>query len=233
MTLITHIAEVRRESLRANVVRLDLGGTLFPFVAGQAILAGATPGTGRTPYSLACSPRQSLDSGCLELLVTVDPTGTAGRHLGDLARGSAVAVDGPLGSFTLAAHRRARRLLFIAGGTGIAPLRAMLWDALTWDAPPDIDVLYSARTPEEFAYVDELSALHTAGRIRLRRTVTRGAGDDWDGGRRRIDRNLLASLVDPLSTVCLVCGPDSFVDDVPTWLYALAVPASRVLREEY
>ena len=41
-----------------------------------------------------------------------------------------VSVDGPLGSFTFPDHPRERRFVFIAGGTGIAPLRSMLWHAL-------------------------------------------------------------------------------------------------------
>ena len=233
VTLTTHIADVRRETPRAALVRLDLGGAPFPYVAGQAVMAGLASGTDRAPYSLASPPQQAARTGCLELLVKVDQKGRAGKHLGSLEPGSAIAVKGPFGTFTLASHADARRLLLIAGGTGIAPLRAMLYDALAWAAPPDICLVYSARTPDDFAFVPELRQLRDEGRITLKRTVTRGAGDDWKGCRRRIDTDLLSPLVSPASTVCLVCGPDSLVEDVPRWLLELGVPAGRIRREEY
>ena len=84
--------------------------------------------------------------------------------------------------------------MFIAGGTGIAPLRAMLQQALRL---PDsrIGLLYSARTAAEFAYEDELRALAAEGRIELRQAVTREAPGGWAGMRRRIGREDLAPLV--------------------------------------
>lgn len=231
--VITHITDVRPETGRAVLVRLDLDGAAFPFVAGQAVLAGLAERPDRKPYSLACAPHQARETGCLELLVQIDAKGRAGRHLASLDRGAAVEVNGPTGSFTLEGRHAERRLLFVAGGTGIAPLRAMLWDALGWDAVPEIDLLYSARTPDDFAFISELRRLHTDGRIRLRQTATRGAGPDWSGSRRRIDRDLLASVVVPGTTLCLVCGPDSLVEDVPAMLGDLGVPPARVRREEY
>ena len=233
MTLISSIQNVRREGERAAVVLLDLGGAAFPFTAGQAVMAGLADRPDRKPYSIACSPAQARESGCLELLVKVDQKGRAGRHLGGLEPGLAVAVEGPMGRFTLDGARSARRLLFVAGGTGIAPLRSMMHAALAWDEPPAIAVVYSARTPDDLVFRPELLRLHAESRIRLRQTVTRAAGSDWKGLRRRIDRELLAEVIEPSSTVCLVCGPDSLVQDVPAMLRELGVPPDRIRREEY
>jgi NAD(P)H-flavin reductase len=233
VTLTTSIKDVRREAARASLVRLDLAGVSFPFVAGQAVMAGFAGQPDRKPYSIACSPAQARTSGCLELLVKVDQHGRAGRQFGDLQAGRLVDVEGPMGTFSLADARPPSPLLFVAGGTGIAPLRSMMWAALEGDAAPDITMLYSARTPEEFAFLSELRRLHAEGRIRLRLTATRGADAGWTGGRRRIDRALLADLAAPSSTLCLVCGPDSLVAAVPALLRELGIPADRVRREEY
>ena len=233
MTTTTYITDVRREAARASLVRLDLGGAAFPFVAGQAVLAGFAGQPDRKPYSIACSPAQARETGCLELLVTVDQQGRVGRHFGDLQAGTPIDVTGPMGTFSIGGARASSPLLFVAGGTGIAPLRSMLWSALEDDAAPDITLLYSARAPDEFAFLPELRRLHGEGRIRLRLTTTRGADHGWAGGRRRIDRALLSELAGPGSTVCLVCGPDSLVADVPALLRELGVPADRIRREEY
>ena len=58
-----------------------------------------------------------------------------------------------------------RPLLFIAGGTGIAPLRSMIRHALRDRAcRAALELLYSARTPQDFAYLGELRALWRGGR---------------------------------------------------------------------
>jgi ferredoxin-NADP reductase len=233
VTLITFITDVRREAARAAAVRLDLTGADFPFVAGQAVMAGRAGQPDRKPYSIACSPAQALESGCLELLVKVDQQGRGGRHFGELDRGTAIELKGPTGRFSLAGASASSPLLFVAGGTGIAPLRSMMWSALERESHPAMTLVYSARTPDAFAFLAEFRQLHAAGRIRLRLTATRGAGHGWTGGRRRIDCDMLAELVDPSSTVCLVCGPDSLVADVPAILRDLGVPADRIHREDH
>ena len=101
--------------------------------------------------------------------------------------------------------------MFIAGGTGIAPLRAMLRHAL---ASPTRRSACSAapRTPDEFAYEDELRALAGNGRIELRQTVTRATDDGvWTGARGRIGRADLQPLVHNPATLCFICGPPALV----------------------
>ena len=130
------------------------------------------------------------------------PTEIRARDL-RLEPGTLVDVDGPLGRFTFPAHPSERRFLFIAGGTGISPLRAMLHHAL--NVPHDeIGLLFSARTPAEFAYEQEFRALAEAHRIELELRVTREVGDDWDGVRGRLGRERF-SAARPRSRDALLC----------------------------
>jgi ferredoxin-NADP reductase len=143
-----------------------------------------------------------------------------------------VDVEGPLGRFTFPARPVERRFLFIAGGTGIAPLRSMLGHALR--VPHDeIGLLFSARTPAEFAYEQELRALADAGRIELQLRVTREAQDGWSGARGRIGRDDLAPLVHGRATLCFVCGPPLLVQEIPLLLEELGVPRERIKKEEW
>lgn len=224
------IRDVRAATPRARSVRLDLGGRAFPYVAGQAVLIATHGATKRQPYSIAASPEDARRDDCLELLVGVDAEGRPGPHL-VLDRGTPVDVEGPLGSFTFPPQPRERRFVFIAGGSGIAPLRAMLHHAL---AIPhrEVGVFYSARTPAEFAYQEELRALADAGQIELRQTVTRTVGDDWRGARGRIDRAELQRLIHDPETLCFVCGPPSLVEDMPKLLSEIGIPRQRIRIEE-
>ena len=73
----------------------------------------------------------------------------------------------------------------------------MMWEMLATRGDIDISLIYSARSPEEFAFRDELAALATEGRIDLRLTITRDPGTDWTGGRGRADEALIQSMLKP------------------------------------
>jgi ferredoxin-NADP reductase len=225
------IREVVSATPRARVVRLDLDGHAFPFLAGQAVLVGAAGAERRKPYSIANAPEDAERDGYLELLVGVDESGSAGAHL-PLESGTAVAVDGPAGRFTFPAEPSERRFVFVAGGTGIAPLRAMIRHALRLDHA-QLGLLYSARTPLEFAYEEEFRALEREGRLELRLTVTRDTTDAWTGTRGRIGRGELTPLVHDPATLCFVCGPPALVDDIPRLLSELGIPRERIRKEEW
>jgi glycine betaine catabolism B len=226
------IREVFPATPRARTVRINLAGTPFPYLAGQAVLIASHGTERRRPYSIAAAPEDAEREDCLELLVGVDAEGSAGPHL-SLDRGTLVDVEGPVGRFTFPPEPTERRFLFIAGGTGISPLRAMLHHALL--VPHDeIGLLFSARTPAEFAYEPELRALAVAGRIELELRVTREVGqDDWTGSRGRLRREDLAPLVHGRATLCFVCGPPALVQEIPQFLDELGVPRERIRTEEW
>src|SRR5437762_973066 len=119
------IREGRHGAPRARVLRLDPHGQPFDYAPGQAVLVGTHGQPKRRPYSIAAAPADMRRDGWLELLIGVESDGQPGDHL-TLAPGALVDVEGPLGSFTFPAAPVERRFVFIAGGTGIAPLRAVL-----------------------------------------------------------------------------------------------------------
>ena len=232
MALLTlPVCEVRTETPRTRVVHVSLAGGPFAFDAGQAVYVGLHGQPQRKPYSIACSPEQARDTGALELLVQVGADGSAGAHLGVPAPGVQVDVDGPSGAFRFPDSPTEARFLFVAGGTGIAPLRAMLRHALAAFPRREASLIYSARSADEFAYGEEMRELARDGRIRLLETVTRPGTAEWAGTRGRITRAQIASLVAGGPTLCLVCGPPALVRDVTAWLGVLGVSKQRILAE--
>ena len=226
------IREVLPATSRAKVVRIGLNGTLFPYLPGQAVLVGSHGRGQRRPYSIADAPENARRDDCLELLVGTDGDGREGPDL-TLVNGALLDVEGPVGRFTFPEHPDERRFLFIAGGTGISPLRAMLRHALN-EPHREIGLLYSARTPGEFAYEQELRMLAEGKQIELELRVTRDvAPDEWAGSRGRLARTDLAPLVHDRETLCFVCGPPALVEDIPKALEELGVPSRRIRREEW
>jgi len=225
------IREVLRATPRARIVRLDLEGRRFEYAPGQAVLIAAHGAGTRWPYSIAGAPEDAARDGWLELLVGVDANGETGHRL-PLEHGAAIDVEGPVGTFTFPPNPDEQRFVFIAGGTGIAPLRAMLRHAL---AIPhrEVGLVYSARTPEEFAFQDELRTLARDGRIELRQTITRDSASLWEGGRGRIGRAELQPLVHDPATLCFICGPTALVDDTQRLLQEIGVARERIKIEEW
>jgi phenol hydroxylase P5 protein len=218
---------------RTRIISADLGEREFEFVAGQAVFAGLAESTVRRPYSIACSPSQSRRSRVIELLVQIDDHAAPDPHLERAAVGTLLRIEGPFGTFSLPDGVRTEPLLLIAGGTGIAPLRSMMWNILESQPGRDISVLYSARGPEEFAYGEELAHLQAAGRIVLVRTVTRDTGSDWDGSRGRMNRALIGTMLKTPATQCVICGPAALVADATEILKSHGVAETLILTETY
>jgi ferredoxin-NADP reductase len=223
------IRDVLPATPRARIVRLDLGNLAFEYLAGQAVRVGA-PGERRRPYSLAASPEDARRDRCLELLVGAAPD--APESAPPFEPGRRVEVEGPLGSFTFPPAPAERRFVFIAGGTGIAPLRSMLRHALAIPHQ-EIGLFYSARTPDDFAYGQEFLALAADGRLQLRLTVTRSMDEKWPGSRGRFGRAALEPLVHDPATLCFVCGPPAFVTQISTALDELGIGRARIRKEEW
>src|SRR5919198_1121614 len=143
----------RRATPTSRVLRLAVEDHPFAYRAGQAAWLRVDTERERTPYSIASSPEETSRHRWLEFLVKTDKSSRFGAHVDELRRGSTVLVHGPIGTFVFPDAPSERRFLFIAGGTGIAPLRSMLRHAIDANVPGRKTLLYSARTPDEFAYL--------------------------------------------------------------------------------
>ena len=186
---------------------------------------------------MASATEDAAQDGCIEFLVKVDSHERWGEGFSPLSRGTRLAVRGPFGQFTFPDNPVERSFLFIAGGTGIAPLRSMIRHARASGYQGSYRLLYSARTPDDFAYLAELRGMARRGELQLRLTATRGGPEDgkarWRGNRGRIAPAQIAPLVDDPATLCFVCGPAAMVDDVPRMLGELGIDRSRIKVEEW
>ena len=218
---------------RAHIIRLDLQGHSFAYLAGQAAYLQPQGADKRRPYSIASAPEETAQHGLIEFLVQTSNDASSGLTPELIRPGTPVALEGPLGSFTFPPHPRERRFLFIAGGTGIAPLRSMVWHALLAERDGRVSLIYSVRSPEEFAYMEEFQRLEDDGRIDFRHTVTRTAAEGWLGRQGRIDVQCLDGLVEPGETLCFVCGPPALIGEIRPQLMELGVSADQIRIENW
>jgi len=106
------------------------------------------------PFSLSAAPNGRF------LRLTVKASGDHSGGLGRLRPGVCVLAEGPYGAFT-ATSRRRRGVLLLAGGVGVAPLRALL-EALP-AGPGRVDLIYRASTPDEVLFPHELAGSPARG----------------------------------------------------------------------
>jgi ferredoxin-NADP reductase len=227
------VAAVTPATPSTRIVRLDLGGRAFSYEAGQAAMIGVAGRVERVPYSIASAPAESREHGAIDFLIKVEPSGRWGHQFDGIAPGMRLGVRGPSGSFVLPQAPDERRFLFIAGGTGIAPIRAMIRQGLITGQPGHRKLLYSAKTTDDFAYLPELSEMAKHDGLVLRLHVTREAPIEWRGERGRIGAAQLAPLIDDAATLCFVCGPQAMVADVPVMLAELGIDRRRIRVEEW
>jgi NAD(P)H-flavin reductase len=226
------VRDFLRATPRTHVVRLALGERPFPYRAGQAVWLGLHGRPVRKPYSIASAPEQAARDRALEFLVQIESDEEV-SHFVELREGSLLDVEGPMGGFVFPDNPASRSFLFIAGGTGIAPLRAMIWHALMTVDGARVSLLYSARDRDEFAYAPELRGLAREGRVRLIETVTRTADRAWTGQRGRMTRGHLQPLLDDRETLCFLCGPPALTAHATAMLGDLGIPPAQIRTETW
>lgn len=120
-------------------------------------------------------------------------------------------------------------LVFVAMGTGVAPLRSALRHALKHkDEYGKLVVLYGARTPAHFCYADETEGWEQAG-VELRQVVSRPDGHDWSGPTGYVQSLLDHIVPDLASPVALVCGSREMIDQTRDRLLQMGFAPEAIL----
>lgn len=172
------------------------------------------------PYSLSAAPRDNL------LRITVRTVGDHTAGLARLRRGDRVWVEGPYGALTVDRRRR-RKVLLLAGGVGITPLRA-LFESMPGTSG-DLSLIYRAHAREDLALWGELKDIADHRGANLWYIVNRD-----DGSRPELTA---AALTDRLPDLAkhdiFICGPTGLTDEWRRLLRSAGVPERRIHHESF
>ena len=120
-------------------------------------------------------------------------------------------------------------LVFVAMGTGVAPLRSALRHVLKRkDDFGELVVLYGARTPDDFCYRDETEGWKEAG-VELRQVISKPDGHDWSGPTGYVQSLLDHVLPDLKSPVALICGSLEMIEQTRDRLEQMGFKPDDVL----
>ncbi|WP_410608230.1 ferredoxin reductase [Amycolatopsis sp. lyj-109] len=224
--LTARLVAIRDETATARTLRFAVPG--WPgHLAGQHADLRLTAEDGYTAqrsYSLSAP----ADGEFVELTVQLVPDGEVSPYLvRDIEVGDEVEVLGPLGGWFVWRPEQPGPVLLIGGGSGIAPLRAMLRARSA--ASPPFRLLYSVRTPSDGYFAGELDGPEVTV------LYTREAPDGVERTPHRIDVADLTAYGLPAAEepTCYVCGPTSFVETVTGLLIDAGHDPARVRAERF
>lgn len=230
------VVETRGETARVRTIVLDVPG--WPgHSAGQHVDLRLTAADGyqaQRSYSIASPPE---DGSRVALTVERLDGGEVSPFLVDeLRSGDRIEMRGPIGGYFRWAADDGGPLMLVAGGSGVAPLMAMLRHRRAGGSSVPARLLYSARSLDDVIYRDELEqrAAHDDG-LTVTLTLTRAQPPGWSGARRRIDVDMLAETVWAVADgpLCYVCGPTPLVEAVAQGLVTLGHEPQRIRTERF
>ena len=171
------------------------------------------PGGVRRAYSVANAPRAD---GQLSLLIRRVKNGQMSAYWFDKAKaGDLLRLNGPLGTFHLR-RNRAKELIFLATGTGIAPIRGFLGATLPASWNPKIRVYWGNRTEQDIVWDD----------TRFIPVLSR-ADAEWSGRRGYVQAALTDDGFDAGTSTVYACGSPTMIRDAHRLLMTAGLPTEN------
>jgi ferredoxin-NADP reductase len=195
--------------------------------------------TGEDGYQAQRSYSIASASETPDLMLTVERIGegeVSPYLTNELRIGDRFELRGPVGGYFVWHVAVGGPLFLIGGGSGIAPLMAMLRHRSAARSTSPAILLYSSRTFEDIIYRDEFDRLAAPGNgLTVVHTLTRAQPAGWTGGTRRIDRDMLTTFGFPASACarCFVCGPTSLVEATARSLLSLGHERNLIKTERF
>lgn len=194
----------------------------FSFLPGQFVMI-EVPGYGEIPISISSSTSQK---GYLELCIREAGLVTGVLHRA--RRGAIVGLRGPFGTYFPMEEMKGHHVLLIAGGLGLAPLRAPIF--YVTERRPDygeVHIFYGARDESQLLFDYQYEQWRRIDGVDLRIILERPP-EGWTG-----DVGLVTKLLDEVEvpmdrTYAIVCGPPVMFKFVCRKLSEMGMPMHRM-----
>jgi predicted ferric reductase len=171
------------------------------------------------PFSLSAAPDGAT------FRITAKSVGDHTARMRTIPVGTRVVTEGPFGDFTERSRRR-EKVLLVAGGIGITPVRALLEQM-----NGDVVAIYRVLAPEDIVFADELEELRRTRGMSLHYVIGDHATDE---GSSLLSPEHLGELVPDLAErEVYLCGPPAMISVTEKRLRAAGVPRRRLHVERF
>jgi ferredoxin-NADP reductase len=220
---IATVSRIKDETPRVKSFCFDLP-MWMPHLPGQHYDVRLTAPDGyhaQRSYSVSSSP---LDEGQIELTIDLLDDGEVSPYFHEVVQeGDQVELRGPFTSYFV--WRGESPVLLVGGGSGVAPLMAMLRHRRRTMPELDMRLVYSVRYADDVIYADEIGADAVL-------TYTREAPEGWSGHTGHIDADLLREPADG-ARLAFVCGSNGFVETGSELLLELGMEPGAIRTERF
>lgn len=220
------VGEVKEEARNVRGLVLELPGqTTLDFEPGQFVRLRFPTEREWRDYSV-CSPPPANG----RFRVALAKAGRFTERLFELKPGDELSAEGPMGAWHF--RDEGRPVVLVSGGTGITPFRSIVEHLVARGLPRPVSLFYSARTPADILFKDDLASYPGRG-VPVLITVTRpqdlGRGERWDGPVGRLTASLIRERTPAFAeSAFYLCGPARLVTGLRDALLALDVPRERL-----
>ena len=166
-------------------------------------------------FTVASAPSEGV-----VMITTRFSNSTFKKALWELQVGHAIEVSDVDGDFLL--DSADKKYVFIAGGIGITPFRAILKEALHEGRPIDVTLLYASRD-ENITYKEELETIAKDNpNLKINYIISP----------ERIDETKIRQLVPDIEkSFFYVSGPEPMTESLGNMLKAMGIPAERIKQD--
>ena len=261
--LVATVRETRDETATARTIAFDAPG--WPgHQPGQHVTVRLTAEDGystQRDYSIASAPYPAGDADSERIEITVQrlKDGEVSPYLTEIAEpGDQLELRGPIGGWFTWPQADPRPLLLLAGGSGVVPLMAMIRTHAQVKSQAPARLIYSARTPADVIYADELSERVRDSPLAVTYLYTRSDPGALHASSNpsapkppqaqgaallrapvvhagRLNARVLAEAAFPpsWSPLIFVCGPSGFVEAASALLIAAGHPPFTIKTERF
>lgn len=201
------VSNVELHNDAAVVLELDVDATAPVFLPGQYVNIGV-PGSGQhRSYSFSSAPGETK----ISFLIKKIPGGVMSTWLEAAKPGDKLDLQGPLGSFYLRDVQRP--LLFLAGGTGLAPFLSMLEVLARSNSQQHVHLIYGVTRDLDLVQVDAIDAYVTRLPNFSYATVVADAASNHPR-KGWVTQHIPANALNDGDVDVYLCGPPPMVDAV-------------------
>ena len=195
---------------------------IFSFRPGQFLML-EVPGFGEVPISISSSSNNKE-----YIALCIRRAGRVTDMLHRARKGAKVGIRGPFGTSFPMEEMAGHNVLLIAGGLGLAPLRAPLyWINERRNEYKDVCLLYGSRDPASMLFTYQYDEWEKVDNIKLFTIVVKG-DKNWKGRVGLITALFKEITLVPDNTYAIVCGPPIMFKFVCNPLDNLGLPMNHM-----
>ncbi len=183
-------------------------------------------------YSIASTPKEKTQ---IELLIDISPGGPASQYFSKVTEGTNCTFMAPYGQFTMKNTQNDK--IFIAGSTGVAPMRSMIRDYFSQEsrsAQVNLYLYFGVNKTEEVFLLEEFSSLEFENtNFHYIPVVQTSEHGDWAGERGLVTDPLFRNTSDLKSKDYYLCGSPNMVPAVKQQLLDKGVAQENIFNEKF